>query len=236
MLAPQIMIEVKDTRTLTRRTKALAAPLLSVAAILAGEARERITQKQTLASGAPMPRYARWSRYIRQEIEMANGTGDPRARKMQKPKLKRWNLARRGQMWRSLKIRLQSPVKATAGFYGGVRGMSPKEAQVNSYAKREGIDKPEARARLRKLGILKTRATKNADLARIHNSKLPGDANHILANTTVALREAERLVLAGLEPQVFAMLGVADKEHRARRAAASAERKAAKHQREMRGR
>jgi len=232
MLAPQMFIEVKDNRTLTPRTKALAAPLLSVAAILAGEARERITQKQTMASGQPMPRYSKFAKYMR-DIE---ATGSP-IRRSRKPAKERWDLSRRGQMWRSLKLRLQSPVKATAGFYGGVRGATVAEHKVNAYAREQGISKDEAKHRLKNMaGGLPKRAIKNADLARIHNSKLPGDANHILANTTVTLREAERLVLAGIEPQVFAMLGVADTEHKARRKAAAAERKAAKHQREMRGR
>jgi hypothetical protein len=231
MLMPALTIEVKDNRTLVRRTKALAAPLLGVAAILAGEARERIATKQTMASGQPMPRYSKFAKYLRER----EATGSP-IRRSRRPAKERWDLSRRGQMWRSLKLRLQSPVKATAGFYGGVRGVTVAEHKVNAYAKAEGIGKAEAKARLANMGALPKRAIKNADLARIHNSKLPGDANHILANTTVTLREAERLVLAGLEPQVFAMLGVADTEHRARRKAAAAERKAKKHQREMRGR
>ena len=227
MLLPTMTIDVKDNRTISSGTKRLAAPLLSVAALLAGEARARIIGKHTLASGQLMPRYSRFAKYLR-EVE-AGG-----ARRTRKPGKERWDLSRRGEMWRSLKVRLQSPVKASAGFYGGDRGITPNESKIRGMMKRENIDRAAAMARLKNMGAL-NRTIKNADLARIHNSKLPGDANHILANTQATLRDAERLVLAGMAPSVFNILRVkaGAEGRRVDRAAAKAEIEAAKHQRKL---
>ena len=175
----------------------LAQPMMDAIALMASEVRERVSKTGRASRGT-------FSKYSRK----SNKRGAK-------------NFTRSGTLWGSLRIRLQSPTKATAGFTGKADdGFSrKKDASGRSVINRN------KRGRYVRLS--------NMELGKILQSKERSD---IIDPNALEERHLETLMVSGLDAQAIRALGFEEDRFQAARKARSLARQAKKARRALSGR
>ena len=173
----------------------LAKPLVDSIALLATDVRKRVSTTGRAARGT-------FSKY---------------SAKSRRRGPKRFH--RSGTMWNSLRVRLQQPTRATAGFSGKAdRGFSRRRDRTTG----RNVLRRGRRGRYIGLG--------NIELARILQSK---EKAQIIAPTTSETGAVQWLMGAALSQQAIRALGFEALQFRAERRARSAQRRAKKARREL---
>jgi hypothetical protein len=175
----------------------LAQPLMDSIALMASEVRERVSETGRASRGS-------FSKY------------SPRSNKRGAKRF-----TRSGTMWGSLRIRLQSPTKVTAGFTGkAADGFSRKKD-----ASGRSVIKKNKRGRYVRLS--------NMELGKILQSKERSD---IIDPNALEERHLETLMVSGLGAQAIRALGFEEHGFQAARKARSLDRQAKKARRALSGR
>ena len=103
MIMPKIGLEWTAQSNIRTEAVQLAQPILEAVALQAIRTRKRILKTGKSGTGRRFRRYAETTRKVRRRLGLQNSYKDFR---------------RTGTFWRSMKVKLQSPTKATAVFTG----------------------------------------------------------------------------------------------------------------------
>lgn len=175
----------------------LSQPLVDATALMAADVRTRVSTTGRAARGT-------FSKY---------------SARSNKRGAKRFN--RSGTLWNSLRVRLQTPTKATAGFSGkAADGFSRKKDDTG-----RSVIRKNKRGRWVRLS--------NIELGKILQSKERSD---IIDPTTAEERDFEMLLKGSLSEQAIRALGFEADGFQAERGARTLQRKAKKARRQLKGR
>ena len=198
MIAPDFKMVIRSSNTQIKpEALNLAQPLVNSIALMAADVRKRVSESGRASRGT-------FSKYS----PKSNKRGAKR-------------FTRTGTLWGSLRVRLQSPVKATAGFSGKAADGFARKRDANG----RSIIRHNKRGRYVRLS--------NIELGKILQSKERSD---IIDPTATEERDLETLLTGGLSKQAIRALGFEAEAFQAERKARSLQRRAKKARRELKRR
>ena len=198
MIAADFKLVMTSSNTqITPEALNLAQPLINATALVVADVRKRVSTSGRAARGT-------FSKY---------------SARSNKRGAKRFN--RSGVLWNSLRVRLQSPVKATAGFSGKAHDGFSRKKDANG----RSIIRKNKRGRWVRLS--------NIELGKILQSKERSD---IIEPSASEGRDLETLLTGGLSEQAVRALGFEAEGFQASRKARSLQRQAKKARRQLSGR